>query len=137
MYALEDKSSSYKVVMRHQAGGHQQNKSTRTATASHKKQTSSRTPQLLTYFVLTSSSLFFVATTQRRHKLNDKKVFVSNLQTLMQVSYLFDIFRFFTISYRTVFSGHPQNLVTRIFRLNLRRHSYLRFLSWVDVKLWV
>jgi hypothetical protein len=71
--------------MRHQAGGHQQNKLTRTPTASHKKQTCTRTPELLEYFVLTFSSLFFVPTTHLAHKLNDKKVFGSNARTHMQV----------------------------------------------------
>ena len=98
-------------VMRHQASGHKQNKSTRTPTASHKKQTSSRTPELLKYFVLASSSLFFVPTTPRppqpragqAHKLIDKKVFASNLQTLMQVYFRFDSSRIFSVSYRAVF----------------------------------
>jgi hypothetical protein len=89
--------------MRHQAGGHKQNKSTRTPTASHKKQTCTRTPETLKYFMLTFSSLFFVPTTPRPHKLMDKKVFASNLQTLMQVYFRLDSSRIFTISYRTVF----------------------------------
>jgi hypothetical protein len=47
--------------MRHQAGGHQQNKLTRTPTASHKKQTSPRTPKMLKYFVLAFSKFVFRA----------------------------------------------------------------------------
>jgi hypothetical protein len=47
--------------MRHQAGGHKQNKSTRTPTASHKKQTCTRTPEMLNCFVLTFSQFVFRA----------------------------------------------------------------------------
>jgi hypothetical protein len=47
--------------MRHQAGGHQQNKLTRTATTSHKKQTCARTPEMLKYFMLSFSQFVFRA----------------------------------------------------------------------------
>jgi hypothetical protein len=92
--------------MRHQAGGHQQNKLTRTATASHKKQTCTRTPETLKYFMLTFSSLFFVPTTPRPHKLVDKKVFSSNAQTHMQVYNRFDIFASTPFRIELCLSGH-------------------------------